>query len=138
MVCMYLEMIEKINPYSLLYSRDLILVCKFDKNLAERIGDNEVYISEFVIAKIFGYIPHLTGHLEITKSFLCNLPEYLNNPRKILMRPDRPNERYLICSVPDHRIALEIRRDGGVTQINTIHIIREYNLKKLEEKCVAL
>ena len=111
---------------------------KFDKNLVERIGDDEVYISEFVVAKIFGYIPHLIGHLEITKNFLFNLPQYLNNPRKILMRPDRPNERYLICSVPDHRIVLEIKRDGGVTQINTIHIIREYNLKKLEEKCITL
>ena len=135
---MYLEMIEKIKSGSLFYSRSPILVCSFNKNLAERIGDSEVYISEFVTAKILGYLAHLVGHPEITKDFLKKLPEYLNNPNSVLMRLDRLKERYIICGSPSHRVVLEIKRNGNFTEINTVHLIREETLLKLEGKCIFL
>lgn len=135
---MYFEILEKIKPGSSSYSRDPVLVCRFNKTLAKRIGDSEVYISEFVIAKIFGYLPHLVGHPEIAKDFLKKLPEYLNNPNRVLMRLDRRKERYIICGSPVHRVVLEIKRNDDFTEINTIHLIREETLLKLEAKCIFL
>lgn len=135
---MYHDLVNNMKPGRRTYSKELVLVCRFEKELADRIGDNEVYISEFVLAKILGYLPHLVGHPEISKNFLLILPEYLQQANEILMRLDRPKERYLICGIPNHRVVLEIKRDGGKTQINTIHLIKEFNLKKLENKCIFL
>lgn len=134
---MYTELIKNIRPGNK-YARDLVRVCVFGDELAKRIGDYEVYISEFVAAKILGYINHLDGHPEVGKEFLVTLPDLLKHPKEILMRTDRPNERYIICGIPDHRVVLEIARNHGVTEINTVHLIRERNLEKLEHKCIFL
>lgn len=135
---MYFDLINNIKSSSNSYSRKPVLVCYFNKDLAERIGDQDVYISEFVLVKILGYLPHLVGHPEIMKDFFKKLPEYLEKPREILMRPDRPKERYLICGNPDHCVVLEIERKGTITEINTIHLIREETLLKLKGKCIFL
>lgn len=135
---MYYKAIQSVIPNKKKYSRDLVLVCYFQKELAKRIGDSHVYISEFVVAKILGHVSHLQGHPEITKDFLKKLPNYLNSPKEILMRVDRAKERYLICGYPHHKIVLEIKRDDNKTQINTIHIIKESKLKRFRNKCISL
>jgi hypothetical protein len=135
---MYYELIADIVPYKNKYSKELTLVCSLNDQLSRRIGDDKVFISEFVVAKILGYLKHLQGHPEVTKDFLFQLPEFLVKPKEILMRTDRSRERYVICGEKDHRVVLEIERGGKYTEINTIHLIREENLKKLEGKCIKL
>jgi hypothetical protein len=135
---MYFYILNNIHQHKSKYGRDPVLVCIFNEELSARIGDREVYISEFVIAKILGYIKHLNSHPEVTIDFLINLPKFLNNPAEILIRADRPKERYVICGTPQHRIVLEIKRSGGLTQINTIHAIKESKLKRLRNKCKNL
>lgn len=132
---MYFDIINNIDTGKVNYGRHLVLVCTFSAELAAIIGDREVYISEFVVAKILGYIKRLNGHPEVTKEFFLALPDLLKNSKGVLMRGDRPNERYVICGTPHHRVVLEIKRDGGVTQINTIHLIKESKLKRLRNKC---
>lgn len=135
---MYYELIKEISPYKKKYSKSLVLVCSFSQELSRRIGDNEVYVSEFIVAKIMGYIKHLQGHPEVGNKFLLQLPRLLKKPKKILMRNDRPRERYVICGKENHRVVLEISRRGRFTEINTIHLIRDDNLRKLEDKCIKL
>jgi hypothetical protein len=102
------------------------------------IDDRKVYISEFVVAKILGYVHHLKGHPKVTREFLLQLPQFLSNPIKILQKESRPKELYIICGKPTHRVVLEIKRNNNRTEINTIHRIRESTLKKLEEKCITM
>ncbi len=135
---MYRELVKDIVSYKNHYSRERVLVCTFNEELSERVGDNSIYISEFVIAKVLGYIKHLQGHPEVTKSFLIDLPNLLKSPKEILMNTYRPNERYIICGSPYHRVVLEIKRNNQVTEINTIHRIGEGNLRRLENKCKKL
>lgn len=135
---MYQKLIHEIHPSKKSYSRDLIRVCVFSGEIAQRLGDHEVHISEFIVAKILGYVDYLRGHPEVTKMFLIKLPVLLLKPKQILMRDDRPSERYIICGERNHRVVLEIKRNGIVTEINTIHLLREENLRKLEKKCIKL
>lgn len=135
---MYREILDQISQNKHAYSRETILVCNFTPELSTRIGDTSVFISEYVLAKILGYLQHLKGHPEVTKNFLTTLPEILTAPKEILVKSDRPNERYIICGDPTHRVVLEIKRNNNVTEINTIHKIRESTLRKLEEKCKKL
>lgn len=95
MVGMYHDLVNKIKSSRSRYSRELVLVCRFDQELSKRVGDKEIYISEFVLAKILGYIPHLSGHPDVTREFLIGLTGYLKKPTQVLMRKERPQERYL-------------------------------------------
>lgn len=132
---MFSELIININKDKNRFSHDLVFCVEISHTIFKNIEDGKVYISEFVIAKILGYLHHLKGHPEVTKDFLLELPYFLSNPIKILKKETRPKELYIICGEPTHRVVLEIKRNNNKTEINTIHRIRESTLKKLEEKC---
>ncbi len=135
---MYSDILKNISPNKNKYSHELIRVCVFDKSISRRIGDRRVYISEFVLAKILGYVKHLNGHPDVDLKFLLELPRFLKDPNEVLMRTDRPKERYVICGNPSHRVVLGIKRNNNVTEINTIHRIRESTLNRLRVKCKNL
>jgi hypothetical protein len=135
---MYQNLIISIDKDKNKFSRELILVTELNENISAKIGDNTVYISEFIVSKIMGYIPFLEGHPEVTVNFFLQLPELLNNPSQILEERNKPNKKYLICGEPTHRVVLEVRRNNDKTEINTIHRIRESTLRKLESKCRIL
>ncbi len=114
------------------------MITKLTREIALKLTDDEIYISEFVVAKIMGFIPFLEGHPEVTQIFFLNLPNLLNSPIKILFDQTQPTKRFIICGDPTHRVVLEIRRNNRKTEINTIHRIRESTLRKLESKCEIL
>lgn len=106
-----------------------------NKNLSEIIGDNIVYLSEFVIAKIKGKVPELNSHVEITDDIFLLLPTLLQSPQEIL-KDTRALDKYLfiICN-PFIEVVIEVRRiESNKTEINTLHKINIEELKRLERK----
>lgn len=135
---MYRDLILNIDESKILFSKELILVCKVTKDIQDKIGDSEIYISEFVVAKIKGFIPKLEGHPEVNNEFFLDLPSLLNNPLEILIENSNRKKRYVICGEPTHRVILEIKRQNNKTEINTIHPIRQSALERMEKKCEKL
>lgn len=135
---MYRELIENVNPGKDIYSKELFLVCELTEAIAIKIGDDKIFVSEFVIAKIMDYIPTIAGHPEVTKDFLLNLPKLLNSPTEILKDTKEDSKVFIICGKPKYRVVLEIKRKNYRTEINTIHKIRESTLRKLKSKTIIL
>ncbi len=117
------------------FSKKAECIAVVDDSIARIIGDSKIYISEFIIAKIKGKIPALPGHTEITDRFFLRLPKSLHFPFKIL-KDTRGERKFLfIAEDPLHEIVVEVvRKESGKTEINTIHLISEYKLKRLEHK----
>lgn len=118
-----------------LFSREPQCIAILPKHIATIVGDTEVYLSEFIIAKVMGLVGGLVGHPEVTRSILERLPENLEHPVKIF-RDIRSQKKYLfIHADPLHQVVVEIaRKESGRTEINTIHLINPDKLKKLEHK----
>lgn len=118
-----------------LFSREPQRIAILPKHIAVTVGDREVYLSEFIIAKIMGLVSGLAGHPEVTKDVLQRLPNSLQDPMEIL-QDMRTGKKYLFISQnPLREIVVEIaRRESGKTEINTIHKIDADELKRLEHK----
>lgn len=118
-----------------LFSREPQRIAILPKHIATIVGDTEVYLSEFIIAKVMGLVGGLAGHPEITRSILERLPKGLADPMKIL-QDTRMGKKYLFINQdPLHEIVVEIaRRESGRAEINTIHKIDIDELKRLEHK----
>lgn len=117
------------------YSREPNLISLLRPSIAHIIGSESVYISDFVIAKIKGFIPNVGYHPEISDAILNTISYNLNYPEKIL-EDTRAISKYLfICSSPLHEIVVEVNRQtSDKTEINTIHLINTRELKRLERK----
>ncbi len=117
------------------FSREPQRIAILPKHIATIVGDTEVYLSEFIIAKVMGLVDGLSGHPEITRATLEKLPENLEHPIKIF-KDIRSQKKYLfIHADPLHQVVVEIaRKESGKTEINTIHLINPDKLKKLEHK----
>lgn len=98
------------------------------------IGDAQIHISEFIIAKIKGLIPAFIGHPEISDAMFINLPHNLSYPQQILA-DRRSNQKHLfVTSEPDHIIVVEVRRlESGKTEINTMYPIGDKEKRRLEK-----
>ena len=129
------NIISRVNNKNSLFSRKPEPISILKSAISDIVGDNVVYISEFVIAKIKGKIKELNGHLEITDKIIGTIPCLLNKPKEIL-RDTRSNKKYIfIISNPSIEIVIEIRRvESGKTEINTLHKININELKRLERK----
>ncbi len=118
-----------------IYDKNPQFLTRLKPIIAHVIGSDTIYISQFVIAKIKGNIPSLNYHPEISDTIFDSIPDNINNPLKIL-RDTRTTLKFIfICSTPLHEIIVEIgRQPSGRTEINTIHLIKTDELKRLERK----
>ena len=112
-----------------------------NNRISKIVGDNTVYITEFIIAKIKGKIITNKGHPEITDDIFCSIPQTLNTPHGIYL-DNRVIDRtkYLFVNFsPPHHIVIEIRRiETGKTEINSIIPLGRKTLKQLENKFQAV
>lgn len=99
--------------------------------MASVINDNKIHLSEFIVAKIKGLVGQLGGHKEITNDLFKSLPSLLSDPEQILKESE--NKFYFIPKEPLSRIVVEVnRKESGLTEINTFHLINPKELKRLE------
>lgn len=130
------DLVKRVNRNKTgIFKRDSELISILPNNIAIIIGDNKIYISEFIIAKIKGLIENIVGHLEISDEVLFKIPESLSYPEEIL-QDTRKNKKYLFINInPLNEIVVEISRyESGKSEINTIHLINPGELKRLEDK----
>lgn len=129
------EVLSRIKKASNWYSKEPTLLVVLPVRIANIIGDKEVYISDFVVAKILGKISTLNNHPEITEEILLRLSNTLIRPNEII-EDTRKGKKYLfIGENPLHQIVIEIRRsESGKSEINTIFRINSDELKRLERK----
>ena len=77
------DLLDRVNSNATgIFSRIPEVIVILDSELARRIGDERIHISEFIIAKVKGLIPTLGGHPEITDETFKRLPLNLLNPIK--------------------------------------------------------
>ena len=129
------DIILRVNNKKGLFSKIPEPISMANSRISNIIGDDAIYISEFVIAKIKGRIKELNSHLEITDEIIKSIPYLINVPQEIL-RDTRSNKKYLfIISNPFLEIVIEVKRiESSKTEINTIHKINIEELKRLERK----
>ena len=129
------DLLERVNLNKTgTFSRIPEAIVILDSVLAERIGDDVIYISEFIIAKVKGLVPALKGHTEITDEMFERLPLSLCNPNRIILDKRSLNKYLFIANNPIHLIAVEVRRkDSGKTEINTIYRIDRKEQKRLDK-----
>lgn len=118
-----------------IFKRESELIVILPHNISRVIGSCKIYLSEFIIAKVKGKIKDRDGHPEITDQIFLKIPKNLSFPREIL-KDTRHDKKYLFINIdPFHEIVVEISRNNlGKSEINTIHIIDERELKRLEHK----
>ena len=105
-----------------------------DSQFPEKIGDDRVHISEFIIAKVKGLIPTLGGHPEITDEIFQRFSLSLCNPSRIIIDKRLPNKYLFIAHNPTHLIAVEVRRkESGKTEINTIYKMDREEQRRLDK-----
>ena len=123
------------NNQSGIYRRESELIVVLPLKLANIIGTDSIYMSEFIIAKIKGKIKNIEGHKEITDLILSKVPESLSSPLEII-QDTRYDKKYLFVNIdPLHEIVVEISRNFSFkSEINTIHLINVQELKRLERK----
>ncbi len=127
-------LLERVNKNrSGIFNKESEVIAILPEEIALIMGDTKINISEFIIAKIKGFIKKNIGHNEITDSLFCMIPNNLCNPKKIL-QDTRSNKKYLFISVnPLHEIVVEISRNNlDKSEINTIHLINYNELRRLE------
>ncbi len=120
-----------------IFKRDPELIAVVPSVIARIIHSNNIYISEFVIAKIQGKIKNHKGHSKITDDVLLRLPHSLCYPYQILEDVRKKNRKeYLFINIdPLHQIVVEVERmPGGITEINTVFDTTSEELKRLEGK----
>lgn len=130
------DLLKRVNENSTgIFKRDSELIVILPETIAKIIGDNQIYLSEFIIAKVKGKLEEFDGHPEITDDIFSKIPSNLSCPKEIL-KDIRHNRKYLFIGFdPLHEIVVEIyRKDSGKTEINTIHLITSKKLKRLEHK----
>lgn len=104
-------------------------------HISNIIGDNVIYLSEFVIAKIKGKIPELNGHPEITDKIIISLPVFIQYPMLILKDTRVYNKYLFIIDNSFMEIVIEVKRtESNKTEVNTLHKINHEELKRLEHK----
>ncbi len=110
----------------------IVILCE---DISSIIGDDSIFLSEFVIAKVKGKIPLLSGHPEITDEIIISLPSLIQFPLKIF-QDTRANNKYLfIIAHPSLEVVIEVKRlESGKTEINTFHKIGIDEIKRLERK----
>ena len=136
---LFLERIE--GDTSGLFSKELKLAVILRPTISDIIGDNEIYISEFIVAKIRGKTRGNAGHPEITDEIFLNVPYTLNHPFVIYQDPRKAGKTKFIFIEVDknHQIIVEICRiETGKSEINTIIPIGERTLKQLGGKLQAV
>jgi hypothetical protein len=129
------NIISRVNNKNGSFSKNPELISILNSDISDIIGDNFVYISEFVIAKVKGKINELNGHPEITDEIIESIPYLIQRPHEIL-QDTRSGKKYLfIISNPFIEIVIEVRRiESGKTEINTLHRINTEELRRLERK----
>jgi hypothetical protein len=130
------DLIKSVNDNrSGIFKRDPELIVVLPNSIAGIIGDDKIYLSEFIIAKIKGKIEGYEGHPKITDEVFLKIPQSLSYPYKILQdnRRKKRKEYLFINTDPLHQIVVEVeRRPGGLTEINTIFESTFGELKRLE------
>ncbi len=130
------NILERVNKNKTgIFRRDSELIVTLPEEISCIIGDDKIHLSEFIVAKVRGFIKDKVGHPEITDDIFLKIPQNLSNPKEIL-QDIRASKKYLFINAnPLHEIVVEIfRRESGRTEINTIHIINIHELKRLEHK----
>ncbi len=130
------DLLNRVNRNtSGIFKRESELIITLPPVIANVIKSNRIYLSEFIIAKVKGLIIGINGHPEITDNLFLKIPNNLSRPREIL-EDNRNNTKYLFINIePLSEIVVEICRfESGKTEINTIHLINENELKRLESK----
>lgn len=129
------DLLDRVNSNaSGIFSRIPEAIVILGPEIADRIGDDRVHISEFVIAKVKGLIPVLDGHPEITDDMFERLPLSLSNPSRVIFDTRLPNKYLFIAEDPVHAIAVEVRRkESGKTEINTIYKIDGQEQRRLDK-----
>ena len=129
------DMLHRVNSNKTgTFSRMSEVIVMLGPELAEKIGDNRVHISEFIIAKVKGLIPTLGGHPEITDDIFGRLPSSLYSPSRVILDKRLPNKYLFIAHNPTHLIAVEVRRkESGKTEINTMYMIDKKEQGRLDK-----
>ncbi|MEK7095653.1 MAG: hypothetical protein AAB917_03265 [Patescibacteria group bacterium] len=124
-----------------IFSKEPEMIVVLNQNISSIITDNNVHISEFIVAKIKGRIRNNRGHSEINQKIFLSIPNTLNNPSRIYI-DHRKTERnkYLFVSLkPSHQIVVEVKRiESGKTEINSIIPLGKRTLKQLGNKFQAV
>ena len=132
------DIIKRVNENKIgIFNRKSELIIFVDEDISDIIGDNRIYISEFIISKVKGRIKGFAGHTKITDEILLKVPNNLSNPYKILQDTRRKTKKeYLFINTdPLHQIVVEVgRKYNGLTEINTIFDSTYEELKRLEGK----
>ena len=132
------DIIKRVNENKIgIFNRKSELIIFVDEKISEIVGDNRIYISEFIIAKVKGRIKGFAGHTKITDEILLKVPNSHSNPYKILKDTRRKTKKeYLFINTdPLHQIVVEVgRKPNGLTEINTIFDSTYEELKRLESK----
>ena len=132
------NLVKNVNEnVSGIFSRYPKLIVVLPDKITSIIGSSDIYISEFVIAKVKGKIPGYAGHPKITDEIFLRLPHCLSFPFKIFedIRKTHRKEYLFINVDPLHQIVVEIeRKPNGYTEINTIFESTFEELKRLEGK----
>lgn len=136
------KLIDNVNQNNTgIYNRSPELIARLPIKISRIIGSKDVYISEFIIAKIKGKINELDGHPEISDEILERLPKSLSRPYKIYEDNRTPNrDKYIFINMdPAHQIVVEIHRpESGKTEINTIIPLNSKKRKQLEKNLKAV
>jgi hypothetical protein len=129
------DLLDRVNSNTTgIFSRAPEAIVILGSELAEKIGDDRVHISEFIIAKVKGLIPTLGGHPEITDDIFGRLPLSIFNPSRVILDKRSPNKYLFIADNPTHLIAIEVRRkESSKTEINTIYKIDKKEQRRLDK-----
>ena len=117
------------------FSKELFKICNFNKAISDILHEDELYISEFVIAKISGLIPNLHGHPEITHDIVCGLSDIINMSHEILADSRREQTYLIVNKVESVIVVVKVKRlETGKTEVMTIYGVGEREQKRLEHK----
>lgn len=120
-----------------IFDRNPELVATLPPHIAGIISEENIYISEFIIAKIKGLVHRYPGHPEISDEVFKKVNNALIDLDKILVdNRILGRKKYIFKSLnPLLLVVIEIKRkETGKTEINTIYTPKIKELKRLEGK----
>lgn len=136
------DLIKRVNTNTTgIFKRDSELIVRLPSLISNILGSNEIYLSEFVIAKVKGRITKLNNHPEITDDIFIMLPESLSNPFRIYEDNRVANrKKYIFIKIdPSHQIVVEINRaNSGRSEVNTVIPLNAKKRKQLEKNLKAV